>query len=75
MKTSETGRLSFLPFERRNIVKVRAIWEFDADVSDISPEHVDIEGLAKDLAKNELNVLMCDFDISAEDFDYEVVQN
>lgn len=56
-------------------MKIRATWEFDADVSDFLPEYVDIEGLAKDLAKKELDVLIRGFDISAEDFDYEVVQN
>lgn len=55
-------------------MKIKAIWEFDVDVSDILPEYVDVEGFAIDLAKNELNNLMCNFEISAEDFKYEVTE-
>lgn len=55
-------------------MKVKAIWEFDADVSDILPEHVDIEGLAKDLTIRELNYLLANHDISALDFKYEIVK-
>ena len=56
-------------------MKVKAIWEFDADVSDISPEHVDVEGYAKDLAKNELSWLMgLNGKLIVDDFQFEVVK-
>lgn len=51
---------------------IRASWEFDADVSDISEEFVDIEGLAKDLCKRELASVIGNPDV-AEEFEYEVV--
>ena len=56
-------------------MKVRAIWEFDADVSDISSEHVDVEGHAKDLAKNELSWWMSERGcLFADEFTFEVVK-
>lgn len=56
-------------------MKVKAIWEFDADVSDISPEHVDVEGWAKDLAKNELSWWMSERGcLFADEFQFEVVK-
>ena len=51
---------------------VRASWEFNVDVSDISSEFVDIDGLAKDLCKRELASMMVNPD-SAEEFEYEVM--
>ena len=53
-------------------MKVRAIWEFDADVSDIDPKQVDIQGLAKDLAQQEMSHLIWMNQITAADFVYEV---
>jgi hypothetical protein len=55
-------------------MKVKAIWEFDADVSDISSEYIDIEGWAKQLAKDELNNMLLNFELSGDDFQYEVVK-
>ena len=56
-------------------MKVKAIWEFDADVSDISPEHVDVDGHAKDLAKNELSWWMGERGrLFADEFTFEVVK-
>lgn len=51
-------------------MKIKAVWEFDADVSDISPKHVDVEGLAKDFAKLELEHLLRNNELSAEDFTF-----
>jgi hypothetical protein len=52
---------------------VRAIWEFDADVEDFDPEFINIVGLAKDSAKRELAYVLERNELSAEDFEYEVV--
>lgn len=49
---------------------IKAVWEMDVDVSDISPEHVNIEELAKDLAKREIANLISKHDLSADDFMY-----
>ena len=54
-------------------MKVIAVWEFDADVEDIDPKHVDIPGLAKDLTKIELAHLLNNRDLSASDFSYAVM--
>ena len=54
-------------------MKVRAVWEFDADVEDLDSKFVDKVGLAKDLAKNELVYLMKHCDNFEEDFEFSVV--
>lgn len=56
-------------------MKVKAVLEFDADVSDIFPEYVDVEGFAKDLTKRELADLISNSALSADDFEYEVSPN
>lgn len=55
-------------------MRVQAIWEFDADVSDFDPEFVDIPDMAKDLALIELNYLIYTKEISAHDFQYKIVE-
>lgn len=51
---------------------VKAVWEFEADVSDIDKNSVNVPGLAQDLAKRELAFLLNSGELSAEDFDYKV---
>lgn len=53
-------------------MKVRAIWEFNADVEDFDPEFINIVGLAKDSAKRELEYLLKHNELCAEDFEYVV---
>lgn len=53
-------------------MKVRVIWEFDADVTDIDPKFVNIPELAKDLTKQELTYLLDHNMIDADDFEYVV---
>lgn len=53
-------------------MKVLVTWEFEVDVSDLDPKFVDIPGLAKDLTKQELNLLLTSGELSADDFDYAV---
>lgn len=53
-------------------MRVRVIWEFDADVEDIDNKSVDIEGLAIDLTKRELDYQINAGDIKADDFMYEI---
>ncbi len=53
-------------------MKVKAVWEFEADVEDLDGEFVDKGGLAKDLTRLELAVLLDKHDISADDFKYVV---
>lgn len=53
-------------------MKVKAIWEFDADISDFDAEQVDIEGLAVDSAEVELQYLLEHRGIDAEDFVFKV---
>ena len=56
-------------------MKVKVIWEFDADVSDFDEKHVDAKGLAKDLTQQELDYLLKNNELSIEDFAYEVVED
>lgn len=56
----------------KNTMKVKAIWEFEVDTEDLSEEFVDIKGLAKDLAQREMENLLQNNEISAEDFNYEL---
>lgn len=53
---------------------VKVTWEFDADVEDFDPRCVDIEEIAKDSAKREMEFMIDNNDITAEDFSYEVVK-
>ena len=51
---------------KKTIYKVIASFEFEVDMSDFDPKHVNLEGVAKELTKNEVDTL------TAEDFKYEV---
>ena len=51
---------------------VKAIWEFDADVSDIDPMHVNKKELSKDLAHDALQYYLEHGELSADDFRYEI---
>lgn len=55
-------------------MKVRATWEFEVDTANFDPKRVDIPGLAKYVARNELSSLMFGKEISADDFTYEIVE-
>ena len=55
-------------------IPVRAVWEFEVDVSDILPEYVDVEGLVVHLTKMELRWLIRNGKISVDDFKYEIVR-
>lgn len=54
-------------------VKVQAVWEFEADVEGVDPKFVDVRGLAIDSTQRELATLLEKKEISAEDFDYKIV--
>ena len=51
---------------------VKVVWEFDADVEDLDTKFVDIFGLAKDSAKRELQHMLENNELCAEDFTYEM---
>lgn len=53
-------------------MKVKAIWEFEVDTEDFMEEFVNIKELAKDLTQREMENLLHNQEISAEDFSYEV---
>ena len=55
-----------------NTMKVKAIWEFEVDTEDFSGEFVDVKGLAKDLTQKEMENLLQNQEIAAEDFSYEL---
>ncbi len=48
-------------------ITIRASFDFEVDVEDFDEEYVDIEGLAIDLTKREIDTL------SSEDFNYEIL--
>ena len=60
--------------EKSQRMIVRAVWEFEADVSDLDPKFIDIPGLAKDMAMRELGHLMDTGELSAADFTYEIME-
>ena len=49
---------------------VKAIWEFDANVSDLDPNFVDVPELAKDLARRELDYLLFHNMLGTYDFEF-----
>jgi len=53
-------------------IKVKAIWEFDVDVSDMDEEFVDVKGLCVDLTKREMDYCLEHKQLCADDFAYEV---
>jgi hypothetical protein len=53
-------------------MKVKAIWEFEVDTEDFMEEFINIKELAKDLTQREMENLLHNQEISAEDFSYEV---
>lgn len=53
-------------------MKVKAIWEFEVDTEDFMEEFVNIKELAKDLTQREMENLLKNQEISAEDFSYEI---
>lgn len=55
-------------------IKVQAIWEFEVDAEDFDPKFVDVRGFAADLTKAELADLLEKKELSAEDFDYKIVE-
>ena len=73
---SESKRMpaDYISNDTPKTMKVRATWEFEVDTADFDPKHVDIPGLAKDVARNELRDLMLKKEISADDFTYEIVE-
>ena len=53
-------------------MKVKAIWEFEVDTEEFSEEFVDVKGLAKDLTQREMENLLQNQEIVADDFSYEL---
>ena len=53
-------------------MKVKAIWEFEVDTEDFMEEFVNIKGLSKDLTQREMENLLHNQEIAAEDFSYEL---
>lgn len=53
-------------------MKVKAIWEFEFDDSDLCANFVDVDGLAKDTAKCELMFLLRKRQLTSDDFEYVV---
>ena len=53
-------------------MKVKAIWEFEVDTEDFMEEFVNIKELAKDLTQREMENLLHNQEIAAEDFSYEL---
>lgn len=54
-------------------MKVRAVWEFDADVDDVDRRYVDVPGLAKELAEYELKHVLEHTLLTVDDFEFSVV--
>jgi len=60
--------------EKATKIKVQAIWEFEVDAEDFDPNFVDVEGLAVELTQRELADLLGKKELSAEDFEYKIVE-
>lgn len=54
-------------------MKVRAIWEFEADVEDLDPKQIDIPRLAKDLTETELKHAIEHNLLTTDEFEFSVV--
>lgn len=54
-------------------MKVRVTWEFEADVEDLDPKHIDVPALAKELTRIELADSLSRGTLTAADFEYSVV--
>ena len=54
------------------VIKVKAVWEFEVDVEDLNENFIDVESLAKDLTKREMDSLLKSCDITADDFEYVI---
>lgn len=54
-------------------MKVKAVYEFDVDINDIDSMFVNKKGLAKDLTKAEVKSLIEKNELTADDFNYEIV--
>lgn len=52
-------------------MKTRLIWEFDVDVKDIDPKFVDLDGLAEDLTKREMQYMIDNHLLTIDNFIYE----
>ena len=53
--------------KKEKYIDVRVTYDFRVDISDFDPEHVDIDGLAIDLTKREIDTL------NSEDFNYKII--
>ena len=53
-------------------MKVKAVWEFDFDDSDLDEIFVDIKGFAKDCTKKEMEYMLEHNCITADDFEYVI---
>ena len=53
-------------------MKVKAVWEFDFDDTDLDEIFVDIEGFAKECAKREMEYLIEHNKIVTDDFEYVI---
>ncbi len=53
-----------------NNIKVKVMWEFEVDVEGLDPAFVDINRLAEDLTKRELECLLNNNELTSDDFDY-----
>lgn len=51
---------------------VKAVWEFEVDIEDLDKKFVDVKELAKELTQREMENLLQNNEISAEDFSYEL---
>lgn len=54
--------------KKEKYIDVRVTYDFRVDISDFDPEHVDIDGLAIDLTKREIDTL------NSEDFNYRILK-
>ena len=51
---------------------VKIIYELDIDTESFDPEFVDIPGLVKELACNEMRSMIDEGELEAEDFEYVI---
>lgn len=53
-------------------ITIQAIWEFEADITDINPNQVNTEKLAVELTQKELDYQIKHHNITANDFHYQI---
>ena len=57
----------------KSIVKVRAVYSYIIDVSEIDPEQIDVQEYSKELTKSAIGAMIDKGILTKDDFEYETI--